>query len=169
MQIIKEIKDAECPENTSIIETREAARAIIFDDSQMMPILFASKHNFHKLPGGGIDKGEKIMEALAREIREETGCEADISDEIGQIIEFRSHWNLKQISYCYLGKIKSKGEPNFTDKEINEGFEIVWLNLKQAISKLKHDRPNNYEGEFIQKRDLAFLEKAQEILELNQS
>jgi len=169
MQIIKEIRDAEYPKDESIIETRESARAIIFDDSQLMPLLFASKHNFHKLPGGGIDEGEKIMEALAREIREETGCEAEITDEIGQTIEFRSRWNLKQISYCYLGKIKSKGEPSFTDKEINEGFEIVWFNLEQAISKLKHDQPNNYEGEFIQKRDLAFLEKAQEILELKQS
>ena len=66
--------------------------------------------------------------------------------EIGKIIEFRSKWDFKQISYCYYGKIIEKGEPDFTEKELDEFLES--LNTKQfqeiqnffeTMPKLKHE------------------------------
>jgi len=159
MELLKEIKDKEFPSNESTLEIREASRAVLFDDDGLIPLLFVSKHNYHKLPGGGIDDGEDKAKALVREILEEVGSEIKVTGEVGKIIEFRSKWNLKQTSYCYLGKIISKGEPNFTKKELNQGFTIVWLSLKDAISKIKKDKPKNYSGSFIQKRDLVFLKK----------
>ncbi|MFA5163490.1 MAG: NUDIX domain-containing protein [Patescibacteria group bacterium] len=167
METILEIKDGKYPDNPSEINIREAARAILFNDSRFIPLLFVSKHGFHKLPGGGLEEGEEITDALAREIEEETGCQAEITGELGKIIEFRSRWKLKQTSYCYLGKITSQGKPNFTEKETLEGFKLVWLELDQAISQMEKERPDNYEGNFIQKRDLAFLKKARETLKID--
>jgi 8-oxo-dGTP diphosphatase len=167
MKLLKEIKDNKFPSDESALEIREASRAVLFDESGLIPLLFVSKYNYHKLPGGGIDVGEDRAKALVREVKEEVGSEIEVTGEIGQIIEFRSKWNLKQTSYCYLGKIISKGKPDFTKKELSQGFKVVWLSLNDAISKVEKDKPKNYEGSFIQKRDIEFLKKAKQILRAN--
>ena len=163
MELLKEIKYQDYSSNTTW-KIREASRAILFDENDLIPLLFVSKYNYHKLPGGGINKGEDKAQALVRECLEEVGSEIKVDGEIGKIIEFRSKWDLKQISYCYYGKIVSKGEPDFTEKELSQGFKIVWLPLKEAIFQVENDKPENYEGSFIQKRDLEFLKKAEQVV-----
>ena len=167
MEILEEIKDKEFPKDESTFGTRESSRAVIFDENGLIPLLFVSIYNYHKLPGGGIDIGEDRKEALAREVREEVGSEIEITDEVGQITEFRSKWNLKQISYCYIGKVISKTTPNFTEEELSQGYEIIWLSLEEAISTVENDNPNDYEGYFNQKRDLVFLKRAKQLIQSN--
>jgi len=157
MELLETIKDNEMPKDESKMKIREASRAVLFDEKGLIPLLFVSKDEYHKLPGGGIEEGEDKKEALRREVLEEAGSIIDITGEVGKIIEYRSKWNLKQTSYCYLGRIISKKEPNFTEKELSHGFQVVWLSLKDAISKLENDNPKSYEGTFIQKRDIIFL------------
>jgi 8-oxo-dGTP pyrophosphatase MutT (NUDIX family) len=157
---ISDVKDIESKE----FRLREAARGIFFDENNLIPILKVKKYNYHKLPGGGIDHGEEIIEGLKRELLEETRCEINIDKKVGKIVEYRGKYNLKQISYCYLGKITKKSEPNFTQKELDHGFEINWVELNQAIKLISEDNPFNYEGECIKKRDLKFLQKTLEIL-----
>jgi 8-oxo-dGTP diphosphatase len=163
MELLKEIKDGDSIDDEVSFKLREAVRVILFDENDLIPLLFVSKHNYHKLPGGGIEKGESRMESLSRECLEEVGCEIKIEGEIGKIIEFRSKWNLKQISYCYYGEILTKGKPNFTEKELNEGFEIRWVSLNDAISKVMRNISEENKGFFTQKRDLEFLKEAKNL------
>lgn len=167
MELLKEIKDEEFPEDESTWKIREASRAILFDENNLIPLIFVTKYNYHKLPGGGIDEGEDKVQALVRECLEEVGSEIEVSGEVGSIIEWKSKQELKQISYCYYGKIITKGEPDFTEKELSQGFKVVWLSIKDAISTIEADKALNYVGSFIQKRDLAFLKKAEQILRTN--
>ncbi|MFH0779984.1 MAG: VTT domain-containing protein [Parcubacteria group bacterium] len=168
IELLGEIKDKEFPPDESKMKLREASRAVLFDENGLVPLLFVSNEHYYKLPGGGIDKGEDKIQALIREVKEEVGSAIEITGEVGKIIEHRSKWNLKQVSYCYLGKIISKGKPEFTEGEVSHGFELVWLNLDEAISKVENARPEGYEGAcFIQKRDLIFLKKAREIIAQN--
>lgn len=159
MELLKEIRDGELPQDESSLKTREASRIVLFDENGMVPMLFVSRYSYHKLPGGGIDEGEDRKGALVREVLEETGSRIEIKGEIGKVIEFRSEWSLKQISYCYIGRVVSKGEPDFTEKELRQGFELVWMTLDEAISRMENDKPACYEGNFIRKRDLVFLKR----------
>mgnify|MGYP003689066881 CR=1 FL=1 len=163
MELIKIFSDVEDIESKQF-RLREAARGIFFDENKLIPILKVKKYNYHKLPGGGLDHGEKILEGLKRELKEETGCEIYVDKKVGKIVEYRGKYNLKQISYCYLGKITKKGEPSFTQKEKEQGFEIIWIKIQDAIKLISEDNPFNYEGKGIRKRDLKFLQKVFEKL-----
>ena len=143
---------------------REAARAVVSDNAGKIALLRVGLYDYHKLPGGGIDEGEDIPTALERELLEEIGCKAEVTGEVGEIIEYRNQFELEQISYCFVAtQIGEQGEPDFTEKELREQFSIVWTdNIDSAIALLEQDKPTNYEGKFIQKRDLALLKAAKE-------
>ncbi|KKU09836.1 MAG: hypothetical protein UX13_C0029G0004 [Candidatus Woesebacteria bacterium GW2011_GWB1_45_5] len=162
MRLLKHISDKPLPRNKKF-DRRLASRAVLFDGDGLIPILFVSKFNYHKLPGGGVEEKENKMEALAREVLEETGCTAKITGEVGKITEYRSEFNLYQTPYCYFGKVTSKGSPSFEQGEIDEGFRLVWLSLDDAIAQLRKDKPLNYEGKFIKERDLRFLEEGKRL------
>jgi len=85
------------------------------------------------------------------------GGEMEVVGEVGKVIEYLAEFDLLQTSFCYSGKVLKKGIPNFTDKEVSEGFELRWMDLDTAIDTIRTDRPTNYAGEFIQKRDLELL------------
>jgi 8-oxo-dGTP pyrophosphatase MutT (NUDIX family) len=149
--------------NSENFRIRHAARAIVFNKKAEVALLQATTYNYHKLPGGGVEDGENMELALERELLEEIGCRVDITREIGEIIEFRDKWEMKQTSHCYLAKQVGKQQaPQFTQSETEEGFEIIWAsNLSAAIKLLEQDQPQNYDGLFIQQRDIKFLKTAQ--------
>ncbi len=159
MRLLKTIEfEKVSPEELAGYEARQAARAVVFDKEGKVALLFVSKLNYHKLPGGGVDEGESLEEALRRECREEIGCEIKITGEIGTTIEHRKLFKIKQESFCYLAEVVGeKGEPAFMDDEIEEGFSVLWVGCDEAIKILEADQSDDYQGKFIKIRDLAFL------------
>jgi ADP-ribose pyrophosphatase YjhB (NUDIX family) len=124
--------------------------------------LQVTKNHYHKLPGGGVEKGESISEALQRGCLEELGCAIEVYGEVGQVIEYRKIFSLLQISYVYLARVVGdKGAPNFMDDELEDGFVIKWATLDEAIALLASDQALVDEGRlYIVPRDLALLEEA---------
>ena len=146
---------------------REAARAVLLDSNNEVCLMHVTKYGYHKLPGGGIDSGESKEEALARELMEEIGCTAIIEQVVGQITEYRPFYGQqKQLSYCYIARqIGELEEPQLEQDELDEGMiQIKARDIQHAINLLKHDKPENLEGKYIQKRDLEFLRHAQRLL-----
>ena len=104
---------------------RNTVRAVIFDNENNIALMNVSKDNFHKLPGGGIDKNETKEGALKRECLEEAGVNIEITSELGLVSEIKKTSETIQNSYCYTAKvIGEKGKPDFTEKEKAKGFEI---------------------------------------------
>lgn len=168
MILLKTIRDSDIfPDQTDSEKTparqREAARAVVFDEENKVALLYVSKHDYHKLPGGGLEAGEDISKALEREIIEEIGCKAEVTGEIGEIVEYRNKHNLEQVNHIYSAKlIGEKGEPSFTKEEIADGFQIKWLALSEAIEAIQNDETDDYQGKFIKIRDLTALKTLKE-------
>ena len=152
--------------DTSGYRKREAARAVLLDEDDQVYLLNVSKHGYHKLPGGGIDEGEDIKQALNRELMEEVGCRANLMAELGTVTEYRTYddGGLEQVSYCYLARQSGEQVDSALEEgELAEGmFEVKAKNIDDAIELLTRDMPDNLEGKFIQKRDLAFLKAAKD-------
>lgn len=144
---------------------RQAARAIVFNDNGQVYLLHMSNYGYHKLPGGGVDDGEDMPTALFRELKEEIGCQAEITGEVGEIRELRSEMEWDQTSYCYLAKQNGELMPTALEpSEIEQGAQTVAAdNIDAAIELLEKDSPTDYEGKFIKQRDLIFLRQAKDL------
>src|SRR3989338_1237883 len=129
---------------------RKAARAVILNEKGKIAYQFLTRPNLHKLPGGGVDTGETIEEALHREVREEVGYAIENITSIGMTIEYRNQFDLIQISYAFLARAgENFGEPEFTEEEIADGHTSLWVPIDEAISLLEADTPTEYESHFI--------------------
>lgn len=142
---------------------RHAARAVLKDETGKIALMFAGQRQYYKLPGGGIDEGEEVREALARELLEETGCTAEITGEIGVVEEWRDYESLHQISYAFSATKKVQtSPPTFTQSELNEGFELRWAaDLSEAI-RLVEEKVSHHDihVRFMVERDAAILRAA---------
>jgi 8-oxo-dGTP diphosphatase len=148
-----------------VYQERGAARAVVFDGDRKIALLHVTKLSYHKLPGGGIEKGESTEDALRREISEEIGCSIVNVRELGIVEEFRNKFSLHQLSYCFFADLDGeKGVPHLEQDEIADGFETVWLSIKDAITILESETGvEDYEGKFIQMRDLSVLRQVNEL------
>jgi len=141
------------PTDISQYHVRKAARGILVHEGKAA-LLNVSKKNYHKLPGGGTEKGETNEEAFKREVLEETGCKCKIKEENPVTIEYRDKERLVQISYIFLAEVEGEiGQPNFEQNEIDEGFQLEWLPIEEVGQVLSKDNPLDWESKFIHLRD----------------
>jgi len=151
--------------NHADFRERLAARAVLFDQDKNIALLHVTKYNYHKLPGGGVEEGESNEQGLSRELLEETGCKTEIKEEIGEIIEYRDKYKIKNDSFCWIAEVIGEKEAlNFMEDEVEEGFELEWTSLSEAIRKIGNDDPGDYQGFFIKQRDLLFLKEAEKLI-----
>jgi ADP-ribose pyrophosphatase YjhB (NUDIX family) len=137
---------------------RRASRGILIKNDKIA-LLNVTKSNYHKLPGGGVEINESIEEAFKRESIEETGCNCEILDQGGIVIEWREQFKLLQISYVFLARVLGKpGQWKLEQGEIDEGFELEWVSTEEIDEVLANDKPTNYEGKFIKLRDKSIVE-----------
>jgi len=148
---------------------RFAARAVLKDGDGRIAVLFARARGYYKLPGGGVEQGEDMSLALARELLEEVGAEAEISGEVGRVEEWRilQDGALHQISDAFLMQVTGDiGEPDFTEKELADGFEVYWANdIDEAIQRVSQTlNHNDVEVRFMSLREKTILEAAKDLM-----
>ena len=134
---------------------RIACRWVVIDDDWNIPLIFDSYMNYYKLPGWWMEWDEDKITSFMREIEEETGCKIDDIVEVWKVIEKNSKW--EQISYCFIWKIISKWEKHFTQKEIERGFQLIWVKFEDALWLIENEEPRTEAGLIMKERESYIL------------
>lgn len=107
---------------------REAVRGVIFKDDQL-GIIKVNKYDCYIFPGGGIDEGEDIKEALKRELEEEAGLIVNVKDHI--LTTETAEYQFTHVNHFYLCEIEDVCTPSHTDVEIDLNIEFQWIDITE--------------------------------------
>jgi 8-oxo-dGTP diphosphatase len=142
-----------------------SVRGVIFDDKKNVAIIYSSKENYYKLPGGWVEEGESDEVALQRECREEAGVDIIMETLLWTIIEQDKAGEIIQENRWYIATVTWKQwAPNLTDEEQKRKFELHRMDIDEAISLMKENSPISYRWRFMQARDVQFLQTAKQII-----
>ena len=142
--------------------TRIAAKVVIYNGDKLLMI--ESIDGDLKFPGGGVKNNESTIEALKREITEETGfIIKDVISQLGTVTEFKADKYEKDsffemISYYFLCTLlEDTAETNMDEYEAKLQMRPVWVGLENAIEQ-------NYEAlankaNFWVERELTVLKE----------
>ncbi len=148
---------------TSEVTTRIASRAIIMNNNKIAMIK-CEKHGYYKFPGGGINQGESLTEALMRETREETGLiikEKTIKP-ICYIKEihkcnFYNEAIFEQESYYFKADVYDEiSQTSLDDYEEKLGYHLEYVSINSAIKTNK---------KLLKKGEFSFLKRENNVLE----
>ncbi len=147
--------------------TRTAARAVMFDENGRVALINSTNRGCYKLPGGGIDEGELIEEALRREVHEEAGYEIHDIIPLGYTHETRHKFTQYNVSYAFIARAGKFVGANLMEDEIEDGFQLEWYDdIDAAISALEAIDTSDkiYQMKFFTVRELAILREAKRVM-----
>ncbi len=143
---------------------RDSARSIIIQGSKLAMVR-SRKYNYYKFPGGGIDAGETIADAVLRETAEEAGLVVRPGSlrEYGYVhrVQKSDHPDADffiQDNYYCLCQVESHTTAQHLDGyEADEGFTLEWVTPEAAIHANRH-LPHGPKDQNMLEREARVLE-----------
>jgi ADP-ribose pyrophosphatase YjhB (NUDIX family) len=74
------LNDPDAPKANSVVP---AVSAIVTDAHGRILLIHRTDNGYWSIPGGGINPGESVADATAREVREETGIDCQVTGLVG--------------------------------------------------------------------------------------
>ena len=149
MEILS-INDSKLTYNELDVTNNKVRGILVMDDK----VLVANYGGIVLFPGGKVDKGESIEEALIRELFEETGIKYDINEfKKLLILKYYQHnyrdrdnnvVNRLVTTYYYVGKFKGIDLSSIrrTEKEKKDNFYLELVEIKELLELLKKGKYN---------------------------
>lgn len=137
---------------------RLTARAVVRNEDGLYAVMHAEKFGLYSLPGGGIEEDEAALDALKREVMEETGCICQTITELGCVRENRFHCDYTQESYYYAVTVSAPvAQASLTEAEINNGTGVQWHSFEEVQRLICEPEHTTSQRKFLQARDRAAL------------
>lgn len=119
---------------------RIAVRAIIKKDKKILMV--SNNKGDTKFPGGGVDSNESHIEALKREVSEETGFTVtSVIGDVGTVIErrkdmYKNDTYFEMTSYYYFCEVSDiSANQSLDEYESKMEFIPEWIEIDKAIEK----------------------------------
>lgn len=133
--------DAKDYQDTEGIYEKYSVRGIILRDGKLA--MQCGRDGEYKLPGGGPEAGEDYLQALVREVREETGLHVlrETVRELGEIVEIRRDLFEPQKKYIchslfyYCRVAAGQEELKLTPSEAAKGYRMKWAAPAEIYEK----------------------------------
>lgn len=141
---------------------RPSVRAIVIRSGKVL-MIHSQKYDYYKFPGGGIEPGESLTEALCREVVEESGyavVPGSIRDYglVHRVTRGEESDIFDQENYYYLCDVSDAVGQKLDDYEAEEGFAPEFVTPAQAIETNRfHDHCGKWG--VVQERESLVLEK----------
>jgi len=126
---------------------RPSVYGVIIKDDK---VLFIPQWDGYDFPGGGVEKGETLEQALLREVKEETGLRVEKDRIIACEQDFFRDHRYKDISYhsilIYFLCVNPEGEistDGFDELEKEYARKAEWINVRK-VHTLKFYNPVDY-------------------------
>lgn len=161
MRLLFEIDLKDYKKNGSIF-SRPSSRAIYIKDG-LIGLIYSRKYQYYKFPGGGIEANESNIQALIREVKEETGLaiKEESIKEYGYVHRVQKGIDediFIQDNFYYFVDCEDKGHRQTLDlHEIEEDFIFVFVKPMDAIRKNKENL-HNYKNPTLITREVKVLE-----------
>lgn len=138
---------------------RLTARAIVRSPENLYAVMYSHKFGLHSLPGGGVEDGEDVLNALRREVYEETGCVCDEIRELGIVSENRASLDYTQINHYFIVTASHiPMENHLTDAEQANGTIVKWVPLEKLLRLINEQEFERVQGKYLKARDVAALQ-----------
>lgn len=137
MRLLFEIDTKDYNKNGTVF-IRPSVRGIIIKNGKIA-MIYSAKYNYYKFPGGGLEAGESHIDALIREVKEETGFRVikNSVKEYGYVRRVQKGLRedvFIQDNYYYFCQIKDEiGEQELDDYESDEQFTPEYAAPHHAI------------------------------------
>jgi 8-oxo-dGTP diphosphatase len=130
----------------------DVASALIFDSTKEKVLLVKNRKgdsSYWSPPGGAVENGETLEQAVLREIKEETGYDIEVIGLYSVREMFFIENSHHAIIFTFLARIID-GEINFMDPD-NEVVDIEWLDIPTANELMPSipDIETNPEGNIV--------------------
>jgi 8-oxo-dGTP diphosphatase len=137
----------EVPQNGQRYKLRPGVYAILPRAGKLLCTYQGDPHYEVQLPGGGIDHGEHPLNALHREVFEETGWRIAAPRKLGAFrrFTFMPEYDLwaEKLCHIYLARpVRPHGPPS------EPGHMALWLSVDEALTELYNDGDADFVARF---------------------